>query len=128
MINFCIGSQEWELDFLTTQEMTDIIGNGKEVDLDGAVFLGLTSSVDSKIWLNKEYPLKMATTLNHELMHACIATYQLSKSFDTNKKCYSEEDICNFTEVLGDEYARLLRELKEHVKEYKNAIQEDKKR
>ena len=118
MITFYIGAQEWELGFLTTQEMTDIIGNGKEVELDGAVFLGLTSSVDSKIWLNKEYPLKMATTLNHELMHACIATYQLSKSFDTNKKCYSE--------VLGDEYTRLLRELKEYVKEYKNAVQEDK--
>lgn len=122
MITFYIGAQEWELGFLTTQEMTDIIGNGKEVELDGAVFLGLTSSVDSKIWLNKEYPLKMATTLNHELMHACIATYQLSKSFDTNKKCYSEEDICNFTEVLGDEYTRLLRELKEYVKEEQHHV------
>ena len=49
MINFYIGSQEWELDFLTTQEMTDIIGNGKEVDLDGAVFLGLTSSGKQRI-------------------------------------------------------------------------------
>lgn len=113
--NFFIGSQEWELQFINSDEILKL-AEMKSTEDEKVVLLGLTSAFESKIYLNSDYPLKMSLTLSHELMHACIATYQLSRSIDTTKKCYCEEDICNFMEICGDEYTRLFTELRKVVR------------
>ncbi len=120
---FYIGSQEWELKFITQEEMNREWETEFEPFIDGEFLLGLTIATTSTILINKDFPRRMSNVFNHELMHACIASYHLSKSDDTNKKCYTEEDICNFMEVCGDEYCRLVREFKPIIEEEKNAVQ-----
>ena len=99
---FYIGSQEWELKFVTQEEMNQEWESEFEPFIDGEFLLGLTIATTSTILINKDFPRRMSSVFNHELMHACIASYHLSKSDDTNKKCYTEEDICNLMEVCGD--------------------------
>ena len=101
--NFFIGSQEWELQFINSDEILKLAEMESTED-EKVVLLGLTSAFESKIYLNSDYPLKMSLTL------------QLSRSIDTTKKCYCEEDICNFMEICGDEYTRLLTELRKVVR------------
>ena len=126
---FYIGSQEWEIKFISSEELANEWEREFEPFRDGEFLLGLTIATTSTILINKDFPRRMANVFNHELMHACMTSYQLSRNEDANKKCYSEEDICNFMEVCGDEYCRLVREFRPIIEEEKNAIQvkEDRK-
>lgn len=87
---FYIGSQEWELKFVTQEEMNQEWESEFESFIDGEFLLGLTIATTSTILINKDFPRRMSNVFNHELMHVCIASYHLSKSDDTNKKCYTE--------------------------------------
>ena len=126
---FYIGSQEWEIRFVNSEELAHEWEREFEPFRDGEFLLGLTIPTTSTILINKDFPRRMFNVFNHELMHACIASYHLSKSNDPDKRCYSEEDICNFMEVCGNEYCRLVREFRPIIEEEKNAIQvkEDRK-
>lgn len=107
-----IKDLEWQVVLVPTIS-SNLIVNGNSC-------YGACNHYEKRIYLDKELPKdQMYRTLAHELTHAFITSY-----FIERKESYTEEDLCEFVSIYGDEICSLSKEI---LKKLKKVVDNDTK-
>lgn len=99
-----IKDLEWQIILVPTTSSNLIV--------NGNACYGVCNHYEKKIYLDKELPDdQMRRTVVHELTHAFITSY-----FIERKEHYTEEDLCEFVAIYGEEISNLAKEILKKIK------------
>lgn len=98
-----IKDLEWEINLVDT--------TNANLMADGSLCYGSCRFFEQKIYLdNRLIKEQMFRTLKHELTHAFIYSYLIEK-----KQSYTEEDLCDFIAIYGEEICNMAKIILEKI-------------
>lgn len=85
-------------------EVSIVPNTNPELIVNGSAAAGTTWFMQQKIYLSADLTKDTArSVIAHELAHAFLCSTQIKPTKDAEYECYSEEEMCNFVSMWGEQ-------------------------